>query len=126
MSGASRSCAIEAGIASVGLVPWVIAGVRCRGLLDQEPVGAKLSALVMVRVSAFHRIPQDIALVSFDGTTESAHTWPPLTVIRRPLAAMADAAITDILRTSAPKHDLFDMELLIRQSCGCTPGGEPS
>jgi len=67
------------------------------------------------------RIPKDIAVVSFDGNTESAHTWPPLTIVRQPLAAMADAAITDILRTSPPKHDLFDMELVIRQSCGCAP-----
>ena len=72
------------------------------------------------------RIPQDIAVVSFDGNTESAHTWPPLTIIRQPLVAMADAAITDILRTSPPKHDLFDMELIIRQSCGCTPAKNPS
>jgi LacI family transcriptional regulator len=72
------------------------------------------------------RIPQDIAIVSFDGNTESAHTWPPLTIVRQPLAAMADAAITDILRTSPPKRNLFDMELIIHQSCGCTPGGNPS
>ena len=71
------------------------------------------------------RIPQDIAVVSFDGNTESAHTWPPLTIVRQPLVAMADAAITDILRTSPPKHDLFDMELVIRRSCGCTPDGNP-
>ena len=65
------------------------------------------------------QIPQDIAVVSFDGNTESAYTWPPLTIVRQPLVAMADAAITDILRSSPPKHDLFDMELIIRQSCGC-------
>jgi hypothetical protein len=39
---------------------------------------------------------------------------------------LADAAITDILRTSPPKHELFEMELVIRQSCGCTPARKPS
>jgi len=39
---------------------------------------------------------------------------------------MADAAITDILRSSPPKHDLFDMELIVRQSCGCQPAENPS
>lgn len=67
------------------------------------------------------RIPQDIAVVSFDGNTESAHTWPPLTLVRQPLIAMADAAIDGILQNSPPKHELFDMELIVRQSCGCTP-----
>lgn len=65
------------------------------------------------------RIPQDVAIVSFDGNSESAHTWPPLTLVRQPLVAMAEAAITDILRDSPPHHQLFDMELIIRQSCGC-------
>ena len=72
------------------------------------------------------QIPQDVAVVSFDGNTESAHTWPPLTIVRQPLVAMADAAITDILRSSPPKHDLFDMELIIRRSCGCQPAENPS
>lgn len=66
------------------------------------------------------RIPQDIAVVSFDGNSESAHTWPPLTLVRQPLTAMAEAAITGMLRNSPPGHDLFDMDLIIRQSCGCT------
>lgn len=58
-------------------------------------------------------------MVSFDGTTQSAHTWPPLTLAQQPLAAMAEAAITDILSGSPPGHTLFDMDLVIRQSCGC-------
>ena len=67
------------------------------------------------------RIPQDVAVVSFDGNTESAHTWPPLTIVRQPLAAMAEAAIAGILGTGSPRHDLFDMDLIVRQSCGCAP-----
>ena len=39
---------------------------------------------------------------------------------------LTDAAITDILRSSPPKHDLFDMELIIRRSCGCQPAENPS
>jgi LacI family transcriptional regulator len=65
------------------------------------------------------QVPQDIAVVSFDGTTQSAHTWPPLTLAQQPLDAMAEAAITDILSGSPPEHTLFDMDLVIRQSCGC-------
>lgn len=65
------------------------------------------------------RIPQDVAVVSFDGTTLSAHTWPPLTVVRQPLLAMAEAAVTRVLDGGPPLHTLFDMDLVIRGSCGC-------
>ena len=68
------------------------------------------------------RIPQDIAVVSFDGTTISAHTWPPLTVVQQPLHIMAGTAITGILDSAPPEHTLFDMDLVIRQSCGCGAG----
>ena len=71
------------------------------------------------------RIPQDIAVVSFDGNSESAHTWPPLTLVRQPVSAMAEAAITGMLRNSPPGHELFDMELIVRQSCGCIATGAP-
>jgi LacI family transcriptional regulator len=71
------------------------------------------------------RIPDDIAVVSFDGTTLSAHTWPPLTVVRQPLHAMAEAALTQVLDGGPPLHTDFDMDLVIRSSCGCAPAGAP-
>jgi LacI family transcriptional regulator len=67
------------------------------------------------------QIPHDIAVVSFDGTTLSAHTWPPLTVVRQPLHAMAEAALTQVLDEGPPLHTGFDMDLVIRSSCGCEP-----
>jgi len=69
------------------------------------------------------RLPQDIAVVSFNGTTESAHTWPPLTLVKQPVRAMAEAAITGILNDDPAEHILFDMDLVIRQSCGCSGSG---
>ena len=65
------------------------------------------------------RIPEDVAVVSFDGTQESAHTWPPLTVVRQPLEAMASAAVTGVREDGEPVHQLFEMELVVRKSCGC-------
>ena len=67
------------------------------------------------------RIPDDVAVVSFDGTVESEYCWPPLTVARQPLAQMAAAAI-DLMRSSAEaegRHVQLDTELVIRNSCGC-------
>jgi hypothetical protein len=48
------------------------------------------------------RIPQEVAVASFDGTTESEFCWPPLTVAQQNLAALAAAAI-DLL--AVPRTD---------------------
>jgi LacI family transcriptional regulator len=68
------------------------------------------------------RCPDDIAVVSFDGTTESEYCWPPLTVARQPIQAMADAAVSAVLNFSSPPaaYQRFATELIIRESCGCS------
>jgi LacI family transcriptional regulator, galactose operon repressor len=66
------------------------------------------------------RCPEDIAVVSYDGTTESEYCWPPLTVARQPIKLMAEAAVSMVLNlTSADAYQRFDTELVIRESCGC-------
>ncbi len=65
-------------------------------------------------------VPGDLALVSFDGTSEAEYCWPPLTTARQPVREMATAAVQAILDPDrAPGLQLFDMEIVIRQSCGC-------
>jgi LacI family transcriptional regulator len=69
-------------------------------------------------------VPDDLAIVCFDGTRETEFSWPPLTAVRQPLAEMASAAVNrlldgDAVRTSG--HQMFDMDLIIRRSCGCGP-----
>ncbi|MDK9676395.1 LacI family DNA-binding transcriptional regulator [Propionibacterium freudenreichii] len=64
-------------------------------------------------------IPRDLAVVSFDGTSESAFSWPPLTTVRQPFEQMAEAAIQVLLDGSeAPRHQSFPMELIVRESSG--------
>jgi len=68
------------------------------------------------------RIPEDLAVVSFDGTTESEFCWPPLTTVRQPVCEMAHAAVEIVLnRPIAPSYRRFEADLLLRQSCGCGP-----
>jgi LacI family transcriptional regulator len=64
-------------------------------------------------------VPGDIALASFDGIEESGFSWPPLTLARQPVQEMAEAAIAALRTGGEPAHELFEMELIIRQSCGC-------
>jgi LacI family transcriptional regulator len=67
------------------------------------------------------RCPDDIAIVSYDGTTESEYCWPPVTVAQQPIQVMADAAIKAVLDPiSSPAYQRFELELVIRESCGCS------
>lgn len=66
-------------------------------------------------------VPEDVAVVSFDGTQQTEYCWPPLTTVRQPVAAMAEHAVATILDSSGPPHHrLFPVELVVRRSCGCT------
>lgn len=67
------------------------------------------------------RTPDDVAIVAFDGTEESEFCWPPLTVARQPVREMALSAVARVLEPSDDPegHELFDMSIVVRQSCGC-------
>ncbi len=67
-------------------------------------------------------VPGDLAVIGFDGSKEAAFTWPPLTVVRQDLPAMAAAAVERVLRPAEPAALFFRPELIIRQSCGCPAG----
>ena len=71
------------------------------------------------------RVPEDVAMISFDGTDESEYTWPALTVVRQPIDAMARAAVAAVLNPAqaTAEHDTFKTELVIRHSCGCSTKG---
>lgn len=66
-------------------------------------------------------IPQDIAVVSFDGTSESEFSWPQLTTVRQPIARIAEAVLKAALSQDETdgKIQLLAAELIIRRSCGC-------
>mgnify|MGYP000438014346 CR=1 FL=1 len=63
---------------------------------------------------------QPTAVVSFDGTSESAFTYPALTVARQPVATIARRAyelLGDDGTTEA--FEQLPTDLIVRQSCGC-------
>jgi LacI family transcriptional regulator len=75
------------------------------------------------------RVPDDVAIVSFDGTEDSLYTSPPLTVVRQPVQAMAADAVERVLLPvghDGRVHVVHRAELITRQSCGCHPGETPS
>lgn len=69
------------------------------------------------------RVPEDVAVVSFDGTEETRFSIPALTTVRQPVAAMAAAAIDLLVHQRTPAHETFPMDLVVRRSCGCSTTG---
>ncbi|MGN9837868.1 LacI family DNA-binding transcriptional regulator [Nonomuraea sp. H19] len=63
-------------------------------------------------------VPDRLALISLDGTPESAHTAPALTVTQQPLRAMAEQAV-ELLFGDISRALTAHAPLVIRRSCGC-------
>ncbi|RCW45933.1 LacI family transcriptional regulator [Halopolyspora algeriensis] len=64
-------------------------------------------------------VPDRLALISLDGTPDSAYTAPALTVTQQPLHAMAEHAVDQLLGTSSPSPAPSAATLILRRSCGC-------
>ncbi len=68
------------------------------------------------------RAPDDVAIVSFDGSAEADYTTPQLTVVRQPVETMARAAVDRVLGIDAEHQwhrDLVPPRLVLGSSCGC-------
>jgi LacI family transcriptional regulator len=68
------------------------------------------------------KVPDDMALASFDGSAEAEYSWPALTTVEQPVRVMAEAAVRALLgarRGEPAEYRIFPTQLRIRQSCGC-------
>ncbi|MDU1352555.1 MAG: LacI family DNA-binding transcriptional regulator [Actinomyces sp.] len=79
-------------------------------------------SLLEVLNSCGLRVPEDVAVVGFDGILATRLVRPTLTTVRQPMVEMGRIAV-QILRNGIEAHDnaerLFEPRLLIGQSCGC-------
>lgn len=126
---ALRSAGLDDG--TIVRVPFSREGGYSGGfaLLEQDPqvdavfASSDLQGVGLVR--ALHqqgvRMPEDVAIVTFDGTKESEFCWPPLTVAKQPLAKLAAAAISllDAPDVASGTHVQLEASIVFRQSCGC-------
>ncbi|MFE7044339.1 LacI family DNA-binding transcriptional regulator [Streptomyces atratus] len=81
---------------------------------DEQAIG------VLAGVSAAGlSVPDQLALISLDGTPDSAYTAPALTVTEQPLQFMAEHAV-DLLLNEALPQTAPHAPLVRRRSCGCT------
>lgn len=81
---------------------------------DFEAIGA-LRALHERNI----RIPEDIAVISFDGTFMCKNTWPQLTAVHQNVNLIAKTAVNAALHSDVPNSQIIPTTIDIRQSCGC-------
>ena len=72
------------------------------------------------------RIPEDLAIVGFDGIPEAAYFWPPLTTVSQPLYDVGCASVAELTRmikasrqgdtAVEPKTTMLQPELIVRES----------
>lgn len=68
------------------------------------------------------RVPEDVALIGFDGIEGGQFCWPTLTTVRQPVDQMAVAIVDAALRyDDFPVRRTFTSHIVIRRSCGCEP-----
>ncbi len=88
---------------------------------DQMALGALGAAHLLGR-----SVPQDLAVVGFDDTPESAHFWPPLTTVRQQLIDVGRIAVQLLHRLiqpgapdgnhEAPRSIILTPQLVVRES----------
>lgn len=70
------------------------------------------------------RVPEDLALVSFDGIPESAFTQPRLTTVAQPFDELGRRAVELAVAAAGPDSPVrvrLPVTLTIGASCGCRP-----
>ncbi|MGW6277380.1 LacI family DNA-binding transcriptional regulator [Kribbella sp. NPDC055071] len=65
------------------------------------------------------RVPDDVAVMGFDGTDECSVAIPPLASVRQPIEQTAHQAVDLLLNPSEPARHLLDYTLIPNTSCGC-------
>lgn len=70
-----------------------------------------------------HQVPEDVAVVGFDGLPASQYTVPPLTTVRQPVYEKGKQAAERLLNRiessdDASSHTELEPELVVRASCG--------
>ncbi|HLT61460.1 MAG TPA: substrate-binding domain-containing protein, partial [Microlunatus sp.] len=88
---------------------------------DAQAIGA-----IAACTEAGRRVPEDIAVVGFDGTRAGWFSQPPLTSVDQDVAALARTALETLLAlirrpSSGAVHRVLRPRLRIGRSCGC-PG----
>lgn len=89
-------------------------GIRALVAMDDAIALGLLRALL----ARGRDIPRDVALAGFDGIPGSAVSWPGLTTLEQPVAAMVRHAVDVILGREPRRSRFFPPKLVVRESTG--------
>lgn len=100
-----------------------------RLLDDPQPPTAVIAGSDLLAIGALRAMadrgmttPDDIAIITLDGTDEALFAQPQLTCMTQPIDVMARAAVATITTPSRRQSvHLFPLSLRIGASCGCPP-----
>jgi LacI family transcriptional regulator len=86
---------------------------------DEQSIG-----IIYAAAQAGLRIPEDVALVSFDGIKEASIVSPGLTTVQQPIAQVGALAVDLLLSAARGLIDVeqskpLPVEFIVRHSCGC-------
>lgn len=96
----------------------MLRGVLPRALFTSN----EMQAIGCIRALAEHHIsvPEQVAVVCFNGTDQAAFHVPSLTTVRQPVDAMAKAALAMLAQPGDKVHlSEFSHQLQLGESCGC-------
>ena len=125
-------------IETEGFDPGAVQPVIGQLLESSSPPSAVFTAgdtlavgLIKEMTSRGIKVPDDVAIASSDDIAMASLVHPALTTVRLPAYDMGAAArrMLDQLKSEQiPEDDkiVLPTELVIRESCGCGPGGTPS
>ena len=68
------------------------------------------------------RVPQDVAIMGFDGTDTVKYVQPRITTVRQPINEMLTTAVETLVKEPyepLPEHVIFPVSLVPGESCGC-------
>ncbi len=136
--GALESAGLDASPALVAEADWTAAAgeTALQDLLARRPdIDAIFACNDQMALGALHgclasgrRVPDDLAIVGFDNTPESAFFWPALTTVRQHLAELGRVAVNELQRQidlrlqdaepAPPIIRTLQPELIVRASSG--------
>ena len=96
---------------------WRFRSIVASGLQDIYTAGTALDALREANI----RVPDDLALISFDNVSQSSHTSPPLTTVdvyKREMGAIAIDILQSRLHRCRLRTDFAEVDRG-RIDCGC-------
>jgi DNA-binding LacI/PurR family transcriptional regulator len=76
---------------------------------------------------AGRRVPDDVAIIGFDDASGSSALDPPLTTVRQSAFQIGWDGLTLLAEAGGsplPERTSTRVQLVVRRSCGCSPGGE--